>query len=198
MKRQNLGGLARAAAIISMVTVMVAGVTFAALRSQNNVITGSRLTSASANLQIAKQLNGTYSTSMAGYNFFDLAPGGAAGPSVGNDLFLKNYGSSNLDITVSLNPTRLINSSGINLQRAHLVIFDSDGVTQLSKHSLADLQSAYSSGTPLPVNKVLGVASSGSNTANFKLRMQLDNDSTNAQQQNELENIDFIFSGTAV
>jgi hypothetical protein len=192
MKTRFMAGPLRAAAIISMLAVLVSGVTFAALRSQNNFVSGNRLTSASANLTIGKHANGLFSNSISGYSFTDLKPGGPAAPLTGNDIYFKNVGSTILDLKVSVNPSRLVNAYGADLHKAYLVVMDNDGATQIAKYSLADLIDSHYTGMPLALNLHLD-----STPIHLLLRMQLD-DLPSTTDQIEISDIDFIFTGTAV
>jgi hypothetical protein len=191
---RNAAALLRAGGVICMVAILVAGVTFAALRSQNNLVNGSRLTSASANLLMSKEANSVFNSSMTGFDFFDLEPGGPAAPAAGHDLFFKNVGSTNLDMKLSLNPAFLANWSGADLQHIHFAVYDWDGENLFAKYSLAQLRDAYTAGAPLPLNVVIGKDV----TLNFKIRMQLDGQGISTTDQISLDNLDYVFSGVAV
>lgn len=190
MKTRNL---LRTGTTLLASLVLVAGVSFAALRSQNNIITGSRMMSASANLLISKQGDEGYATNIGGYDFFGLVPGGDAGPATAHDLYLRNDGSTSLKLQVSLNPARLRLANGASAQHTHLVIYDYSGNSQIAKYSLADLSTAYNSGAPLGLNLIMT-----SNTIeHLTLRMQLDDAQTDTTQQQDIDNIDLVFSGVA-
>ncbi len=195
MKRKRLDfGLVRTAGVLVAIAVVLGGVTFAALRSQNNTLSGSRMTSASADLTMAKQDNGQWYTTLTGFDFFDLVPGGEPGPRTGNDLYFRNGGTTNLDLRFGLNLARLANPNGINLQKVRIVIIDSNGGTVFASPTVAQLADAHALGNTLPVNLVLGKNS----TTHLQIRMQLDDGAVgNSTSQISLENIDVIFSGSA-
>src|SRR6476661_7849270 len=74
--------LARAIATIAAVGVMVTGVTFAALQSQQAVLSGNTIQTASANLLIgtASPTSTAFSNSHSGFSFTEIVPGGPAQP----------------------------------------------------------------------------------------------------------------------
>lgn len=191
--RQKNLGFVRASAILSAVMVLIAGVTFAALRSQNNVISGSRLTSASANLYLSKQAEGGYANTIPGYDFLNIVPGGQPGPSSGNDLYLRNSGSTDLNLGVTLNPARLSLSNGASAARTRLLVVDGEGDSQFASYTIDELVNAYYSGSPLPLNLVAGKQS----TIHLRLRMQLEDAGSDTTQEQSIDNMDFIFSGTS-
>lgn len=191
---KQFGALARAGSALAIVLTLVGGVTFAALRSQNNVLSGSRLTSASADLNISRTNGTQWYTTINGFDFTDVMPGGEPGPAYGNDLYFKNGGTTNLDLRFGVDMTRLANPNGLDLQKVKLVIIDPNGGTVFASVPLTQLSAALTAGEPLPINIVLGKNS----VTHLQVRMQLEAGAVpNATSQTELTNIDIVFSGVA-
>lgn len=191
----KLSTLARAGSALAIIMTLVSGVTFAALRSQNNVLSGSRLTSASADLTMARMNNDQWYTSLTAFDFPEVVPGGEPGPATGNDLFFRNGGSTNLDLKYGINISKVVNPNGLDLSKVRVVVVDANGGTVFASHSLTQLGAALGAGTPLPVNIVLGKNS----ITHLRVLMQLEEGaSSNNTSQVELTNLDIVFSGTAV
>lgn len=177
---------------MAAILILVGGVTFAALRSQNNVLEGSRMTSASANLQMSRTASGPWSNNMSGFTFNDIMPGGDPAPRTGTDLYLKNTGTTNMTLQYSVNLNGLVNGQGINLSKVKIVITDSTGLTVYVTGSIAELGQAYTSGTPITTTLALPKGT----TSQVKVMMQLDEDAvSNSSSQVVIDGINIVFSG---
>src|SRR5438270_14076832 len=103
-KIKNAKALGRAVAVVAAVLIVVTGVTFAALQSQQIKLTGNTIQTATANLQVS--LDGVnYASSQAGFNFTNLVPGGQPVPQSGYNLFLKNSGGTPLALKFAVSST---------------------------------------------------------------------------------------------
>lgn len=187
--RRSRQPLARAVAVIAAVTILVTGVTYASLQSQQEVLAGNSIKTATANLQIGTS-DGTFGTSRNGFSYEDVLPGGAAVPVDGNVFYLKNGGTPALALKAAVSSTPT-NSSSVDLSKVYLVLERTD--THVSqKLALADLATAYTGGGVALTDNLSGGA-----TAQYKARVQMDADAftgTNA----DITGIDIVFSGTAV
>jgi len=99
--------LARAIAVLSAVGIATTLVTFAAIQSTGNALTGNTIQTATASLQISTN-NSFFASSVPGFNFTGLVPGGSAQPVANNYVvYLKNTGSASLNLwlTVPTPPT---------------------------------------------------------------------------------------------
>jgi hypothetical protein len=190
MVRQSNGrALMRAVGVMAVVMMIVSGVTFAALQSQQAVLSGNTITSATADLKIS--LNGTnYTSSQTGFDFTSVVPGGPAVPAAGYTFYLKNSGTttSQVKVGVSTTPTNL---SNIDLTKVTITILRyPGGVAQTL--TLASLISAYASGgTALTDTLPAG----GTNTYHIQASMAADAFTGSGAS---LGNIDFVFIGTAL
>lgn len=188
-RRGNLKAIVRAIAVMSAVMIIISGVTFAALQSQQAVLSGNTITSASADLKIS--LNGiTYDSTMPGFNFGDVIPGGPLVPAAGYSFYLKNSGSIGTTLKVSINGTPS-NLSGVDLTKVSAVFTRVPGGTPQT-FTLAALVAANASGglaltDTLAANSVL----------NFKVQVSMAVDAFSGQGVT-LGNINFVFMGTAV
>ncbi|HXE10222.1 MAG TPA: hypothetical protein VN554_02240, partial [Verrucomicrobiae bacterium] len=91
----------RAISVIVAVLVMVGGVTFAALQSQQDTLAGNTVETATANLQLSTD-GTTYGSSRSGFDFNNLVPGGQAVPAAGYSVYLKNNGGTPLALKMAV------------------------------------------------------------------------------------------------
>jgi len=180
--------IVRAAGIVSAVGLTVTGVTFAALQSQQAVLTGNTIQSATADLRIGTSAS-SFAASRAGFSFQDLIPGGPPMPSDGNVFYLKNYGSAPLalKLTVGSVPT---NTSNVDLAKVLVQItrVDSNVVQTASLQSLIEGYPANG----LALTDLL----SGNTTGTFKIRASMTADAFTGTSAS-IGAIDLVFSGTA-
>ena len=185
------GALARAIAIVASVAILVVGVTYAALQSQQAVLSGNTIQSASANLLIgtASATSTAYSSSHSGFSFSEIVPGAGAQPADGNTFYLKNTGTANLAIKLaaSSTPTNCANID-LNLVKVH--------ITRVSTNAtqVATLQSLIDANGGLTLTDTLAPASSGTE---YKVSVSMLADAFNGQSES-LGAFDFVFSGTGV
>ena len=193
MKRISLKNYGRLLLITTALTVMVSGAAFAALQSQQSVLKGNTIQTATANLQLSSD-GTTFASSLNGYSFNSLIPGGPPSPTVGFPVYLKNAGSTNLAVKLTI-PTALTNADNIDLTKVHLILTPfSGGVPQ--NIPLQDLITSATTG---------GVALTNSSasrllpnqTAGFSMQVSMENDAFTGASAS-LSNIDFSFSALAV
>jgi hypothetical protein len=181
--------LFRAISVIASVAILATGVTFAALQSQQAVLTGNSIKSATADLQI-----GTSSTSFAatrtGFSFGNVVPGSAATPADGNSFYLKNGGTPALALKAAVSSTP-VNTANVNLAKVYIVFTRVDTNTT-QKLSLASLISGYTSGGVAMTDNLAGGA-----VAQYKTQVSMDADAFTGQSA-DITGIDLVFSGTAV
>lgn len=192
MKRyRNIKPLLRAITVMAIVGVIVTGVTFAALQSQQAVLTGNTIETASADLRVSADGN-TYNSTLAGFDFADIVPGGAAVPTAGYNFYLKNFGGTSLMLKLSVSST-VANASDVDLSKVNVVLTSVGSGAQPQTFTLAALVAANSAGgvtltspNPLP---------SGSQQK-FAIQVSMADDAFNGSSAS-LGNIDFAFSGLA-
>jgi hypothetical protein len=178
----NHGPLVRAAVILGAVGVLVTGVTFAALQSQQATLTGNSIQSATADLRIGTSAS-TFDTTRSGFTFKDVVPGGPAMPTDGYNFYLKNYGSAPLTLKVVIGSTPT-NVSNIDLSKVKLQLTRVDNDTAQS----ASLQELTTTG--LAITDPIGPSS----IVQYKLRAVMDEDAFNGTGA-ALSGIDLVFSG---
>jgi hypothetical protein len=180
---QTHGPLVRAALVLGSVGVLVTGVTFAALQSQQASLTGNSIQSATADLRIGTSAS-SFDVSRSGFTFKDVVPGGPAMPVDGQIFYLKNYGTAALTLKVVVGSVP-INTSSVDLSKVKLQItrVDNDVV------QTASLQTLTSTGLVLtdPIN--------ATSVVQYKLRASMDEDAFNGTGV-ALSGIDLVFSGT--
>ena len=175
--------LLRAVGVLSTIGVMVTGVTFAALQSQQATLTGNTISSASADLRIGTSAS-TFAATRTGFNFQDIVPGGPAVPTDGNTFYLKNYGSAplNLKLATGAAPT---NTSNADLSKVMFQVTRVDNNTTQTV-SLQALAEGYALTDPIGANAVV----------QYKLRASMASDAFSGSGAS-ISGIDLVFSGTA-
>jgi hypothetical protein len=185
----NIRALIRAIGVMSAVLIILGGVTYAALQSQQAVLAGNTVTTASADLKISRD-NLSYDSSMPGFSFSDVIPGGPLVPLAGHSFYLKNSGSiaTTLKVSVSGMPT---NTSNVDLSKTSVVFTKvPGGPTQT--YTLAALISSHATG-----GLVLADSLGANTTHNYKVQISMTTDAFNGQGAT-LGSIDFVFMGTAI
>jgi hypothetical protein len=186
IKRLRAAG--RAVGVAAAVVVTVSGVTFAALQSQQNKLTGNIIQTATANLQISTD-GVRYGNSQAGFFFSGLVPGGSAVPTSGYGIWLKNSGDA--DMTPKLAVTSVpTNPDNVDLSKVRVILTPNNGTPQ--SYTLQSLiTAAPNGGVNLTAPTVLF---SGSPVA-MTIKVSMDADAF-IGNNTSLGNIDFTFSGT--
>lgn len=187
-KKSDFKPLFRAITVMGIVMVLVSGVTFAALQSQQSVLSGNTIESATADLKISLD-NITYTSSHTGFDFAGVVPGGPAVPAAGNAFWLKNSGttSTQVKLAVSTTPTNL---SNVDLSKVMVIITHTPGGTSQSV-TLASLISTYASGGTA-LTDILPSATA----YQYKIQISMAVDAFTGSGAS-LGNIDFVFIGAA-
>lgn len=188
MKRsQKYGPIARAVGVFAAIAIIISGVTFAALQSQQAVLTGNTISSATADLKVG--LDGsTFDASRAGFSFTNVIPGSSPMPSTGNMFYLKNFSTGSMQIKVSIGSTPT-NASKVDLSKVSFVIAKSDTGSTKQTLTLQQLVDAYQTGgvalsDPLPAN----------NSRSYLLQVSMAADAFTGPNAS-LGNIDLVFTG---
>jgi len=184
--------LARAMSIVASVGIIVTGVTFAALQSQQAVLSGNTIQSATASLLISttSPTSTVYASSKTGFTFANIVPGGPAQPTNGNAFYLKNTGTANLTLKLNVTSTPT-NTSSVDLSKVNVMItrVDTNTTQTTSLQSLVD-------GAPaggLTLTDTLAPASSGTQ---YTVSVSMAADAFTGSSAS-IGAIDFSFSGTA-
>lgn len=190
---RELRSLLRIIAAVVAVSVVITGVTYAALQSQNATLQGSKITSATANLTIGDG-QGSYAATANGFTFNNVEPGGPAMPQPANSLWLRNNGTSNLALKMTMNPASFTNPQSANIDRIFIVIKPvSGGTAQVL--SLGSLMTGYTNGTPTALNFSLAAGQIGE----YTLQVQMSSDAVPSTMAGAtMSGIDLIFSGTSI
>lgn len=189
-KAKNRWVLLRAVGVIAAVVIIVSGVTFAALQSQQDTLTGNTIETATANLQLST--DGTnYSNTHAGFDFNNLIPGGSAVPTAGYSFYLKNGGGTSLALKMAVSSVPA-NPDGVDLSKVNVLLTPVGLGTGAQSFTLQSLISGAATG--LAINS--GNLASGA-VQQFKLQVSMASDAVSGSSAS-LGNIDFSFSGTAV
>lgn len=182
--------IARAIGVISAVLIVVSGVTFAALQSQDAKLSGSRISSATASLLIGDNQN-NFTDIRNGFDFTDVIPGGPAAPAEGKPFNLLNQGSADLKLRAKLNPNVFSQQQSTELNKVYIVIKDSM-TNQSSEVSVGQLLNSYYDASPYD----LGLTIPGGTDRGYSMQVRIDGDAVgNGRQQIVMQGLDLIFSG---
>src|SRR3990167_5979046 len=124
---RTINPVSSATAIIGAVAALVAGVTFAQLTS-TATLTDNTISSASADLQVSTN-NVDFGPSKPGFDFINLVPGGSAQPDPGKLFQLKDNGTADLTLKVSISSSPS-NPNSVDFTKTFLRIARSGGATQ--------------------------------------------------------------------
>lgn len=121
-KLWKLVPLTRAIAVLSAVGVITAAVTFSALQTTGNALTGNTIETATPKLLLSTD-GAVFGDSVPGFDFKGVIPGGSAQPSSGGGylVVLKNVGDSDLKLSVGV-PTSPKVTGVTDLSKVNLVI----------------------------------------------------------------------------
>lgn len=181
--------VARAVMVVSAVAVLATGVTYAALQSQAATLTGSSISTATADLRIGTTAS-TFSNTRTGFSFANIVPGAVPSPADGNSFYLKNYGTAPMALKVAINSVPA-NTANVDLTKVYLVFTRFD-TTATQKLSVASLVTAMSSG-----GTALTDSLSGGATAQYKTQVTMDDDAFTGASAT-VGGIDLVFTGTVI
>ncbi|HET7320655.1 MAG TPA: hypothetical protein VFI84_03690 [Candidatus Saccharimonadales bacterium] len=189
--RNNLVPLWRAVTVMAVVVVIVTGVTFAALQSQQAVLTGNTIETASADLRLSTD-GTTYSNSLVGFDFSNVVPGGSAVPAAGYNFYLKNFGGTPLLLKFSVTGT-VANPDNVDLAKVNVILNAVGSGAQAQTFTLSSLIAAASTGglainTPSPLMN--------GTQQKYALQVSMASDAFNGSSAS-LGNISFAFGGLA-
>jgi hypothetical protein len=187
---KNFKALSRAMGVMAAVVIVVSGVTFAALQSQQVKLTGNVIQTATANLLVSPD-GVNYSAAQTGFSFGGLIPGGQAMPTSGYPLYLKNAGGTPLELKFSVSTTPS-NPDAVDLNKVNVIITPASGGSPQS-FTLAALIAANASGgvTLLTPGSLMPGLS-----AQYTLQVAMTTDAITGSSAS-LGNIDFAFTGLA-
>src|SRR5665213_1344075 len=187
---RNIKALARTVGVVASVIIIVGGVTFAALQSQQDTLTGNTIETATADLRIGTD-SVHYSNTHTGFDFSNLIPGGQAEPVTGYPVYLENLGGTPLalKLAVSSVPT---NPNNVDLSKVNILLTTIGSGTGIQTFTLQSLITASSTGG-LPINSG---NLANNNAAGYKLQVSMDSNAITGSGA-ALGNIDFVFSGVA-
>lgn len=187
-KVNNIRAVARAVCVVGLVGTVTSGVTFAALQSQQAVLSNNTIHSATADLRIGTS-GATFAATRTGYDFRDIIPGGSPMPTDGNPMFLKNYGSAGLAVKVAVSSTPSA-TEPVDFNKVYISFTRVDVPSTAEEFSLSELMSAYPSGGLSMRGSI-----SGDVTAQYQIRASMAADALNGSGVS-IDDVDLVFTGT--
>jgi hypothetical protein len=186
---KNIRPLLRATIVLGSVGAITTAATYATLQSQQAVLAGNTINSATASLLVSTD-NLAFNNSKPGFSFSNVVPGGPSVPTTGSLIYLKNNGSSNLALKMAIStvPTNL---NGVDLSKVFLHVTRSDNSFDQS-FSLKSLIDSYATG-----GTTIGDNITATTTAQYLLRVSMTNDAFNGTNGITISGIDLVFTGLA-
>jgi hypothetical protein len=181
--------LFRAITVIASVAVLATGVTFAALQSQQAVLTGNTIQTATADLKIGTSAT-SFASSRTGFTFSEVVPGAAPTGPLSNSFYLKNYGTPALALKIAVSSTPT-NTSNVDLSKVYLVLTRID-TNSVQKLSVASLVAGYGSGAVAMTDNL-----AGGSVAQYKAQISMDADAFTGTSA-DITGIDLVFTGSVV
>jgi hypothetical protein len=184
---RGLGPVLRSVIILGGVGAITTAATFAALQSQNAVLSSNTISTSTAFLLVSND-GLAFNNTKTGFTFSNVTPGGPAVPASGYNFYLKNTGSANLSIkaTITTAPTNL---NGADLSKVYLQFTRAE--TNLSASipikSLIDGNTA--GGTAL--NDIVAAGTTGI----YNLKVYMSADAYNGSNGATISGVDLTFSG---
>jgi hypothetical protein len=182
----------RAGGVVAAVAVIVSGVTFAALQSQQVKLTGNSIQTATANLLVGSDGN-NFATTQIGYAFGAIVPGGMATPANGYPVYLKNNGGTPLALKIGVSSTPS-NLDSVDLTKVHVILSPDSGGGSPQNFTLQQLIASNSTGGQAILSP--GELLPGQ-TVSYKLQVSMDIDAMTGSSA-AINNVDFSFSGSAL
>jgi hypothetical protein len=168
--------------IALLIVGLVTGLAYALIQTQAEV-DGSTISTGSTNLQISAD-GVNYSNSIPGFSFTNMLPGGYAAPANGYPVYLKNTGSTDLDLSLSI-PGTPSNPSDTNLNKFSFVLTEVGSQTGPSNFLIGGLI-----GGPAPLEGELAPGA----TREYELQATMRPD---ADQGVTVSGINLAFTGMA-
>jgi hypothetical protein len=186
----NFKALSRAVGVMAAVVIVVSGVTFAVLQSQQVKLTGNIIQTATANLLVSSD-NSHYAATQQGYIFSNLVPGGPAMPISGYPFFLKNSGGTALLLKLAVTGIPS-NPDGVDLSKVNILITSADNGSTQSFPLATLIAASATGGASILTPSQLTPGSS----AQYTIQVSMTADAMTSSSAS-LGNIDFAFSGLA-
>jgi len=180
----------RAIIVVGATGTLVTSATYAALQSPSATLTGNTISTATAALKIgtASASSSSFDVTHSGFTFGNVVPGGPAMPAGGNVFYLRNTGTTSLNVkmTVGSTPTNTFN---VDLSKVTVTITRTDTSTTQS----ASLQSLIDNGLTLTD----ALAPNSSSTAEqYNLSVSMATDAFTGSSAS-IGGIDLVFNGVA-
>jgi hypothetical protein len=195
----KLGIITRTVGVLSAVTVLGVGVTYASL-STTATLTGNSVTSATAALLVDGSDGDTTPTaSEAGFSFANIIPGADFG--TGETFTLQNDGTTDLKVTVY--STAGTATGVLNPNKVYFKFTSTTDATKTATYTLTQMKTSFNGlpglsevGASLPKDDDT-TAGVDEGLAAFKVQVKMDEDAVSSGSAS-LSNFDFVFTGTAV
>ena len=189
-RSKGLGSVLRSFIVLSGVGVITTAATFAALQSSNAVLGSNTISTSTAFLLVSND-GLTFNSTKTGFTFANVTPGGSAVPAGGYNFYLKNTGTANLSIKVTI-ATAPSNLSNVDLSKVFLNITRAE--TNLDQTvSIKSLMDSNSTG-----GTVLNDIVSAGTTGQYNAKVSMSADAYSGGNGATISGLDLIFSGAGI
>lgn len=193
LRVRQVNPIVRAIGVFGAVAALVTGVTYAALNSQAT-LTNNIISSATADLQVKS--SGSFAVQDAGFAFTGIVPGGPAVPAAGKAFQLKNNGTTDLDVAVSVPSAPTFTGGTVDQTKVKLVVSctTTGGKAFSNTSSLSALVAAHPTGGVLMTPDFLPTTTD--NIANCTAKVQMDADAVTGSGGVTTDFFNIVFTGT--
>ena len=165
--------------------LLIGGITYALLTSQEATLTGNSIQTVTAALSISTD-GQNFGVTTPGFSFNNLIPGGVPMPLMGYSVYMKNTGNVPLTPKIAINkqPT---NPNNIDLGKVKVIMFAVD-TTNNEEYSFT-MQDLLNGSRAFTNNIGIGM------TRRYNVQISMDADAVSGNTAS-LSGIDLVFSGT--
>lgn len=190
--KQKLSIVSRAVGVLGLLVASVGGVTYAAMTSNSVTLSGTTLSTGSAELRIYNFTAGRWDTTAQGFDIDDLVPG----EGVTKQFYLQNSGDVDLDIRAQVSELPML--TGFDGAENVTVVITGQECGESVETDLAELN--REEGVELPCNPLDEGAAGDSNVAgtagNYDITFDIDPEAVNDDRAS-VGAFDIVFTGTA-
>lgn len=184
---RKISPVVRAISVMAAAGVITTGITFAALQSEGSALTGNKIESATAALQIRTD-GSEYKTEQPGFDFPGVVPGGPAVPEPGHNVSLHNAGTAGLNVALSVSARPDIDNDTVDLSKIYVLLTPAAPKTGDSQRfSLESLLSGPQAITGSHLGEGVGET--------YTMQVSMDGEAFDGPGLT-ISNLDLVFTGT--
>lgn len=180
--------IVRAISVLSAVGVITTLVTYAAIQSNGSALAGNTIKTATASLLVSRD-SINFGSSVPGYTFSGVVPGGDPQPANGYVVYLENTGSAKLNLNLTV-PTPPTVSGDIDLAKVTVLLIPAP-INGVQPQTQGIPLSSLIAGTV-----DLGSGLAAGQTTYYHIQIDMSSDAVSGNSAT-ISNLDLSFGGTA-